>query len=92
MIELDEYRLLKSQVGALQECIDLCRNQYFIRVQHFCSAFWYIKMKHYHNGRELTVWWEPGVYRIKKNSQLLKEVKFPNEIDAQGENTPKQVY
>lgn len=87
MFDIEESRLLNSQVGALKECIDLCRNKYFVRVQHFCPTFWYMRLKHYHNGRELVIWWQRGFYQIKEDSKLLKQQDYPEEINAQREST-----
>lgn len=82
MIELEQDRLLNSQVGALQECIDLCRNGYFTQVQHYAPTFWYIRLRHYHNGRSLTIWWEKGCWMLKESGKLLKRVDYPKEINA----------
>lgn len=82
MVGLSQHSLLDSQVGALKECIDLCRNGYIVQVQHYCDAFWYMRLRHMRNGRNITIWWERGFYSLKEGAKLLKQQDYPDEVNA----------
>ena len=71
---MSEETLTKYQVDAQSECIDLCscgyREVFSVR-QH---DWWFVKLRHLHNGRTLVVEWKPDYYEIRENRKVLKRV------------------
>lgn len=63
-----------SQVQAQLECEDLIANGYFIRFAHFDDDWWFVKLKHHHNGRTIVVEWKNKRCTIKENKLILKSV------------------
>lgn len=66
----------KSQVGALHECIDLCRNGYVQVFEYYGIEWWCLKFRHLTNKRYLVVHIYLDKYIIKEGRNILKEVKY----------------
>ena len=58
--------LSQEQIEVLSEYLDLLKNGYVNRFASFHDTFWFIKVKHLVNGRELTIRW---------NSELAGSIK-----------------
>lgn len=69
--------LLDSQTNMIQECVDLCRNGYMIRFHVFAVSYWFVKLKHTTNGRELVALWHPTNWVLKEGNKILKSVDYP---------------
>lgn len=64
--------LLNSQQEMIREVIDLCRNGYMIRFHLFWENWWFIKLKHTVNGRELIAEWKRNEFLLREGSRYLK--------------------
>lgn len=69
--------LLNSQQEMIREVIDLCRNDYMIRLHLFWDNWWFIKLKHLTNGRELIAEWKPKMWLLREGKRELKRSVFP---------------
>lgn len=69
--------LLNSQQDMIREVIDLCRNGYMIRLHTFWPNWWFIKLKHFENGRELIAEWKPKMWLLREGKNELKRCVFP---------------
>lgn len=69
--------LLNSQQEMIREVIDLCSNGYRIRLHLFWEDWWFIKLKHLDNGRELIAEWRPKIWRLREGKRELKRSVFP---------------
>lgn len=66
--------LTRCQVGALSERADLMQNGYMIVFQVMQDDWWFIKLRHYSNGRTLKIQWKPDYYEISEGKKILKQV------------------
>lgn len=73
-------KLTRSQVDVIRCYIDLNRNGYITRVQHFGDLFWYIRLKHAFNGNEILLRWESGLFSISKNGKVVKQTRYDEEL------------
>lgn len=64
--------LVNSQQNYVREVIDLCRNHYIIRFHVFHDNWWFIKLKHLTNGRELIAEWFPDRWVLREGKDELK--------------------
>lgn len=71
--------LLNSQQEMIREVIDLCRNGYMIRLHLFWDSWWFIKLKHLGNGRELIAEWKPQMWLLREGKRELKRSVFPED-------------
>ena len=71
--------LLNSQQEMIREVIDLCRNGYMIRFHLFWDNWWFIKLKHTDNGRELIAEWKPKMWLLREGKSELKRSVFPED-------------
>lgn len=69
--------LLNSQQEMIQEIIDMCRNGYMIRLHLFWPEWWFVKLKHLDNGREIIAEWKPKMWLLREGKKELKRVEFP---------------
>ena len=69
---MNQGKFTKSQVGALNECIDLCRNGYIQVFEYYGEKWWCLKFKHLTNGRSLVVHVYESGYIIKEGRKILK--------------------
>lgn len=69
--------LLNSQQEMIREVIDLCRDGYMIRFHLFWNNWWFIKLKHTTNGRELIAEWKPKMWLLREGRRELKRSVFP---------------
>ena len=70
----DISNLTHCQVGALSERADLMQNGYLIVFQVMQADWWFIKLRHYSNGRTLKIQWKPDYYEISEGKRILKQV------------------
>lgn len=74
MIQAKVRSLPKYQVDVLFECIDLIQNGYRIIIDVRDKQRWFLKLRHFTNGRILILqWWEFG-YSIREGDKILKSV------------------
>lgn len=66
--------LTHVQIGALSERADLMQNGYMIVFQVMQDNWWFIKLRHYANGRTLKIQWKPDYYEISEGKKILKQV------------------
>ena len=71
--------LLNSQQEMIREVIDLCRNGYMIRFHLFWDSWWFIKLRHLDNGRELIAEWKPKMWLLRESKRELKRSVFPED-------------
>lgn len=64
--------LVNSQQSFIHEIIDLCRNRYMIRFHVFHEKWWFVKLKHLSNGRELIAEWFPDRWVLREGKSELK--------------------
>lgn len=70
----DISNLTRCQIGALSERADLMQNGYLIVFQVMQADWWFIKLRHYSNGRTLKIQWKPDYYEISEGKRILKQV------------------
>lgn len=70
----DISNLTRCQVGALSERADLMQNGYLLVFQVMQADWWFIKLRHYSNGRTLKIQWKPDYYEISEGKKILKQV------------------
>lgn len=70
----DISNLTRCQVGALSERADLMQNGYLVVFQVMQADWWFIKLRHYSNGRTLKIQWKPDYYEISEGKKILKQV------------------
>lgn len=66
--------LTRCQVGALSERADLMQNGYMVVFQVMQADWWFMKLRHYANGRTLKIQWKPDYYEISEGKKILKQV------------------
>lgn len=66
--------LTHVQIGALSERADLMLNGYMVVFQVMQDNWWFIKLRHYANGRTLKIQWKPDYYEISEGKKILKQV------------------
>lgn len=66
--------LSKEQIEVLFEYLDLLKNGYVNRFATFHDTFWFIKVKHLVNGRELTIRWNHELAGIWENERIIKQI------------------
>lgn len=71
---IDPKTVTKMQVGALEECADLEANGYRKVFAHTTRRMWFFKLRHYKNGRTISVVWKPDGYILKSDGLILKQV------------------
>ena len=70
----DISNLTRCQIGALSERADLMQNGYMLVFQVMQADWWFIKLRHYANGRTLKIQWKPDYYEISEGKRILKQV------------------
>lgn len=70
------YRQTKAEVGAQQECTDLCDNGYLLVSQGKTLNGSYCILRHRSNGRRLIIIVRDGGYVVRENGITLKNVDF----------------
>lgn len=71
---LGKSNLTRCQIGALSERADLMQNGYLKVFEVMQSDWWFIKLRHYSNGRTLKIQWKPDHYEISEGKKILKQV------------------
>lgn len=66
--------LSKEQIEVLSEYLDLLQNGYVNRFVTVNDTFWFIKVKHLVNGRELTIRWNHELAGIWENGRSIKQI------------------
>ena len=66
--------LSQEQIEVLSEYLDLLKNGYVNRFATFNDTFWFIKVKHLMNGRELTVRWNHELAGIWEHGRIVKQI------------------
>ena len=66
--------LSKEQIEVLSEYLDLLQNGYVNRFATYNDTFWFIKVKHLINGRELVVRWNRDLAGIWENGRVIKQI------------------
>lgn len=66
--------LSKEQIEVLSEYLDLLQNGYVNRFATYNDTFWFIKVKHLINGRELIVRWNHESAGIWENGRVIKQI------------------
>ena len=66
--------LSKEQIEVLSEYLDLLQNGYTTRFITLNDSYWFIKVKHLINGRELTVRWNRELAGIWENGRSIKQI------------------
>lgn len=66
--------LSKEQVEVLSEYLDLLQNGYHTRFITVNDTFWFIKVYHMVNGRELTIRWNHELAGIWENGRSIKQI------------------
>lgn len=67
-------KLSKEQVEVLSEYLDLLQNGYTNRFATFNETYWFIKVRHLLNGRELTIRWNHELAGIWENGRVIKQI------------------
>ena len=73
-----KYRQTKAEVGAHQECTDLCDNGYLLVSKGMVLSGSYYILRHRSNGRKLTIIVEFDSYVVKENGTTIKTVGYVN--------------
>ena len=66
--------LSKEQIEVLSEYLDLLKNGYVNRFAAYNDSFWFIKVKHLVNGRELTIRWNHELAGIWEGRRIVKQI------------------
>lgn len=66
--------LSQEQIEVLSEYLDLLKNGYVNRFATYQDSFWFIKVKHLMNGRELTIRWNHKLAGIWENGRIIKQI------------------
>lgn len=66
--------LSKEQIEVLSEYLDLLQNGFVNRFATYNDTFWFIKVKHLVNGRELTIRWNHELAGIWENGRVVKQI------------------
>lgn len=74
MIEIDFRNMSRFEVGAIKECIDLCRNGYRVMVNSHVDKYIFIKLRHDRTGRILRMYVYPDRYTIRDGERIIKSV------------------
>ena len=75
MIEL-WHSVSLAWVDALRECVDLCKNGYFIVLQSVNSDLWFVKLKHSCNGNVIIIKAYEESFTIQKNGKTIKHESY----------------
>lgn len=63
-------------VDALRECVDLCKNGYFIVLQSVNSGLWLVKLKHSSNGNIIIIKAYDESFTMQKNGKTIKHERY----------------
>lgn len=74
----DKFKQTKAEVGAHQECIDLCDNGYLLVSRGMALNGSYYILRHHSNGRKLSIFVEGDGYVVKENGTMIKAVGYVN--------------
>ena len=66
--------LSQEQIEVLSEYLDLLKNGYVNRFATYNESFWFIKVKHLVNGRELTIRWNHELAGIWEGRRIVKQI------------------
>lgn len=66
--------LSQEQIEVLSEYLDLLQNGYVNRFATYNDSFWFIKVKHLVNGRELTIRWNHDLAGIWEGRRIVKQI------------------
>lgn len=66
--------LSQEQIEVLSEYLDLLQNGYVNRFATYNDSFWFIKVKHLVNGRELTIRWNHELAGIWEGRRIVKQI------------------
>ena len=67
-------KLSQEQIEVLSEYLDLLQNGYVNRFATYNDSFWFIKVKHLVNGRELTIRWNHELAGIWEGRRIVKQI------------------
>lgn len=78
MEDFPQNRLVDSQRMFINELSSLQRDNYIIRVSHFGSSFWLVKLQHLSNGRTLILTCRSNEMELREGSKVLKLIPAPS--------------